>query len=120
MNAVDNGLGDFPEIRVEACVGGEKLLKLDEGKWLSGRFDNNIRIDQATHLLGGDPHAHVFGRKGDELVVVNLNGTSSHGKKGRLHPDDAEALRRHGFQIGTNRIVEWWIADVQGRVLLTG
>ncbi|BAQ48066.1 hypothetical protein [Methylobacterium aquaticum] len=118
MDAVDDGLGNFPEIRIEACFDGGALLRLDEGKWIPGRFDNNIRIDQPTHLLGGDPHAHVFGRKGNELIVVNLDGSASHDMKGRLHPDDAEALRRQGFNIGVNRIVEWWLAHTQGRVVL--
>ena len=59
----------------------------------------------------GQPHAHVFGRKGDEIVVVNLDGTGSHGTKGRLHPDDADVLRARGFEIPTDRIIERWLLD---------
>jgi hypothetical protein len=44
---------------------------LSEGKWTDGRFKDNIRIDRATHLLSGDPHAHVYGRKG-QLVGVRI------------------------------------------------
>jgi hypothetical protein len=82
--------------------------RLDEGKWINGRFPKGIRLDQPTHVQGvGQPHGHVYGRKEKELVVVNLNGTSSHGSKGKLHPDDADALKAQGFTIRPDRIVEW-------------
>jgi hypothetical protein len=62
-----------------------KVLK--EGKWIDGRFEKNIRIDQPTHFQGlrGQKHASVYGRNlRKELVVVNFDGTGSHGTKGRL------------------------------------
>jgi hypothetical protein len=51
----------------------------------------------------------VYGRKGKEIVVVNVDGTRSHGTKGRLHKKDAEALRGRGFNINKDGIVEWWV-----------
>ena len=95
------------------------LLALHEGTWVSGRFDRNIRIDQPTHLNGdGQKHAHVLGRKGDELVIVNLDGSGSHGSKGKLHPDDADALRQRGFKVRADLLVEWFVLEEQPRVLL--
>lgn len=80
---------------------------LHEG-WIAGRFDRNIRIDHPTHLHGdGQDHAHVYGRKGDQIGVVNFDGTSSHGTKCRLHDADADALRAKGFNIAADNIVEW-------------
>lgn len=82
---------------------------LREGKWVSGRFDRNIRIDQPTHLLGnGKVHGHIYGRRGDELGVVNVDGSPSHGTKMKLHDRDADALRAHGFVIPLDNIVEWF------------
>jgi hypothetical protein len=102
----ENGVPTITNIAVSND--GLRLQQIYEGKWISGRFDRNIRLDQATHLLGdGQPHAHVFGRKGDEIVAVNLDGTGSHGSKGRLHPDDAGVLRARGYEIPTDRIIEW-------------
>lgn len=89
---------------------GLEYRRLDEGRFINGRFRRNIRLDQPTHTQGqGQVHAHVLGRKGDELLVVNLIGTGSHGTKGRLHASDAEALKRCGFSIRDDRIVEWWV-----------
>ena len=54
-------------ITKDLCV----YQRLDEGKFVNGRFQKNIRIDQPKHLHGaGSIHAHVLGRKGNELVVV--------------------------------------------------
>lgn len=81
---------------------------LREGKVIPGRFPSSIRIDQPTHLHGdGDPHAHVFGRKGDQLGVVNFDGSGSHGSKFKLHDEDADALRARNFKIRADNLVEW-------------
>lgn len=81
----------------------------EERKWVKGRFERNIGIDQPSHLHGeGQMHAHVLGRRGNELGVVNLDGTASHGTKVRLHPKDADALRARGFSVRADNIVEWF------------
>ena len=86
------------------------LELLEEGKWVAGRFERNIRIDHPTHLHGnGQVHAHVLGRKGDELGVVNFDGTASHGSRFRLHGRDASALRALGFEVPLDNIVEWML-----------
>ena len=85
---------------------GENVEFLKEGKWVSGRFENNIRIDQPTHGVG-QTHAHVLCRKGNEIGVVNIDGSASHGTKCRLSNADADALRARGFQIKPGNIVEW-------------
>lgn len=94
---------------------------LQEGKLASGRFPRNIRLDQPTHLQGdGQLHAHVFGRKGNELGVVNYDGSGSHGSKFKLHDKDADTLRGLGFAIPPDNIVEWTICVDEGPALLLG
>jgi len=85
---------------------------------ISGRFDRNIRIDAGSHLDGGDKHAHVFGRRGEELVVVKVNGSSSHGTKGKLHQKDADVLRAKEFKIRADNIVEWQSIGHFSQILL--
>jgi hypothetical protein len=93
---------------------GIAVQLLKEGKWINGRFEKNIRIDQPTHMQGlrGQVHASVYGRdRKNELVVVNLDGSASHGKKGRLADQDAEALEARGFTIRADRMVEWTVIE---------
>lgn len=96
---------------------GFKLLQ--EGKWISGRFDANIRIDKPTHLHGqGQSHAHVLGRRKDELGVVNFDGTASHGAQFKLHDRDADSLRPIGFTIRPDNLVEWMFLGPAPKLLL--
>jgi len=117
MDVVDDADG-LPIIDILALVGeGGDYQRLDEsGQWIDGRFEKNIRIDSAAHLGKGDRHAHVLGRKGNELVVVNADGTASHGTKGKIHKKDASALRDKGFTIPPNGIIEWWPAADLGEL----
>jgi hypothetical protein len=97
---------------------GVKYRYLDEGrKWVNGRFERNIGIDQPTSGAG-QRHAHVYGRKGDEIVIVNVDGTGSHGTKGKLHDKDAEALVLNGFTLRSGRIVEWNVVGKVQQLLL--
>lgn len=103
-----------PRIEVVAIdfADGVTFARLDEGKWVDGRYARNIRIDRDTHFDTADDdamHAHVYGRKDrdDALVIVRRNGSSSHGRKGELHAADADALRARGFVIGDDNLVEW-------------
>lgn len=90
--------------------------RFDESKWIKGRF--SIRIDPST-CGAGQTHAHIFGRKGDEIGVVNIDGSSSHGtEKCRLNNADAEALRARGFQIKLGNIVEWMVLPIQPTLIL--
>jgi len=96
---------------------GANFELLREGKCISGRFNRNIRIDQPTHLQGnGKAHGHVYGRKGEELGVINVDGSSSHGTKMKIHDRDADALRAQGFTIPINNIVEWLALSTDGEV----
>src|ERR1700733_11811266 len=75
---------------------GKTFLREDR-KWKSGRFDRNIGIDRSTYGAG-QAHAHIYARNGKDLVlIVNIDGSGSHGTKGKLHPNDADALRQNGF-----------------------
>lgn len=108
------GLEVLDEVIVQTIDGS--IERLDEGKWVNGRFDRNIRIDGPTHGVG-QKHAHVFGRKDTELGVVNFDGSASHGSKMRLSSADAEALRKRGFTINLSNIVEWVVLPEQPQLL---
>jgi hypothetical protein len=98
---------------------GSDFQRLDEGKWINGRFEKNIRLDQPTHRAGeGMQHAHVLGRKGREIVVVNVDGSASHGTKGRLHAKDADALRAAGYNIPRTNIIEWTLIGSASDIML--
>ncbi|MEJ6849847.1 hypothetical protein V3589_26995 [Sinorhizobium fredii] len=94
-----------------------KIFELfEDRKWISGRFDRNIGIDQPTSGAG-QVHAHVYGRKNNELVVVNFDGTASHGFKGNLSDKDADALRARGFKIRSGNLVEWLVVKSPPKLL---
>ena len=100
---------------------GITAYSLQEGKWINGRYERNIRVDLPTHFQGsqGQKHASVYGRnRRNELVVVNLDGTASHGTKGRLSVDDAEALKAQGFKIRGDRMVEWAVVQNAPQLLM--
>ncbi|QND70816.1 hypothetical protein [Tardiphaga robiniae] len=80
---------------------------LEEGKWIAGDFPNEIRIDRNTHMRTGEKHAHIHDRKGNERYAVTFDAKPSHGTKSfRLSDGQADALRKEGFNIPKNRIVE--------------
>ena len=87
---------------------GETAEVLRERTWITGRFERNIGIDNATDAIG-QKQAHVLGRKGDHLVVVKLDCAGSYGTKGRLQDKDAAALRAKGFDIHPGNLVEWYV-----------
>ncbi len=109
----------LPKIDRVVVESTDGTIELYEGrKWMSGRFDRNIGIDQPTHGVG-QTHAHVYARKNKELVlIVNLDGTGSHGTKGKLSDNDADALRARGFSISANNVVEWVSLPEQPELLL--
>jgi hypothetical protein len=97
----------------------EKAHRIDEGKWILTKTSNTMRIDCPKHGVG-QTHAHIYGRKGSELGVVNLDGTASHNTRMRLSQKDADTLRVHGFNIRRDRIVEWIVRPGLTRALLLG
>jgi hypothetical protein len=120
MKTLRQVVPELPVIdRVMVMTSDNSLELYEDRKWISGRFDRNIGIDQPTHGVG-QQHAHVYGRKRDDdaFVVVNFDGTASHGKRGRLPDEDADALRARGYAILDSNIVEWTILLVQPQLLL--
>src|ERR1700733_11993170 len=86
---------------------GTETRILVEGKWLKGDFDDEIRVDRNTHMRSGEKHAHIHDRKGNEMYALNQAGKPSHNSKPfKLSKNQANALRRQGFDIPKNRIVE--------------
>ncbi len=82
---------------------------LVEGKWVTrGIKKGSVRIDQPTHGVG-QTHAHLYARNGNEYGVVNFDGTGSHGtkKNSRIQDDHADVIRKAGFSIGPDNLVEW-------------
>jgi hypothetical protein len=58
-------------------------------------------------MRSGDKHAHIHDKAGNEMHALTQNGKPSHGSKPfKLDKKQAEALRREGFTIPRNRIVE--------------
>jgi len=93
------------------------VTKLDEGKLVSGRFKNNIRVDHPTYGAG-QTHAHIHCRKGNQVGVLNLDGTKSHGGESyTIHKNDAAALGALGFTVPEDGIVEWIKLDVSPALL---
>jgi hypothetical protein len=109
---------NLPVLDAVILVAEDGTVELREGRnWVSGRFDRNIGIDQPSHGVG-QKHAHVYGRRGNEIVIVNLDGTASHGTKGRLHKDDATALQKRGFDVKAGQIIEWFTIENPPQLLL--
>jgi hypothetical protein len=80
---------------------------LEEGKWLKGQFDREMRVDRNTHMRTGEKHAHIYDRKGNQLYSLTQNGKPSHNSKPfRLSNQQADALRAAGFDVGPNNMVE--------------
>lgn len=90
--------------------GKNEYQHLEEGKWVDGRFEKNIRIDQPAHGVG-QQHAHIYGRKGEQIGILNLDGSASHGSKMRLHKKDMAVLSARGFDVPDDGIVEWRIVE---------
>ncbi len=104
------------QIAIEADNG---LEHLDEGKWIQTGSSGKLRIDQPNYGAGMT-HAHIYGRKGNELGVVNIDGSGSHGTKMRLRSDDADALRALKFDIRDDNMVEWIVDNSLDQVLIFG
>lgn len=112
------GLDPLPELdEVYVTEDGVNVVILREGKTYNGSFDKSLRVDNPTHGTG-QRHAHVFGRRGNEIVVVNVDGSASHGTKGRIPEKDADKLRTLGFMIPPDRIIEWTVLKDAPTLLL--
>ena len=88
----------------EDDISGELLV--ESRQWLKGRFPASIGFDRTNHGAGQD-HAHIYGRKGNEVGAINFDGTASHGSRFKLSDQDADALRLKGFTIPPGNLVEW-------------
>ncbi len=80
-------------------------------------FQANLGLDPPSSGRGLE-HSHVLGRRGEELLIVNIDGSGSHGTKGRLHDKDADALRARGYKIPSSNIVEWTVIQGAPEILL--
>lgn len=109
----------LPVLTGFAVCSGEKTANLlVEGKWVQRGIKGSIRIDPPSHGVG-QTHAHLFALKGSEYGVVNFDGTGSHGtpKNSRIQDDHADVLRKAGFKIPLDNLVEW-LAIADGQQLL--
>lgn len=86
-----------------------KILVLKEGKTYTQNLSGKIRIDNPTHGVG-QRHAHIYGRKGNEIGVVNIDGSPSHKSRFRLSKGDFEFLQDKGFNL-KSRLVEWIVLE---------
>jgi len=108
----------FDEVAVFDAATDE-AHRIDEGKWIPTGTSDTMRIDHATHGAG-QTHVHIYGRKGNQLGVVNIDGSGSHGTQMRLSKKQASVLRGHGFKIRKDRLVEWVLRPAWTRGLLLG
>jgi hypothetical protein len=93
------------DVVVVSQPGGVRYL--EEGKWLNVNFEDEIRVDRNTHMRTGEKHAHIHDRKGNELYSLTHDGKPSHKSKPfKLDNKQANALRKIGFTIKPNNIVE--------------
>jgi hypothetical protein len=108
----------FDSVFIEPAS-GTVWQSIEEGKVVNGRFEDNIRIDQPTHGVG-QTHAHIYGRKGNQIGVINIDGTPSHGSQPmRFHPKDVKALNARGWKLEESSIVYWTpVAFAGGRFLV--
>lgn len=111
-----------PELQVDYLIAsvGADLVRLDEVKTIVVPKGGHIRIEAPRHGGGGQVHGHIYGRSGNQLLVVNLDGTGSHGTKGVLSRPQAAILKANGFSIRPDRVVEWYWVVFDNRVLLLG
>lgn len=93
---------------------------LQEGRWeaLGNRF--KARFDRAAP--GGKDHYHVAKAKsGQDLFVINVDGTGSHGHTGHVIPNNVATLLKNRYgdkiRIPPNNIIEVLSGDAV-RVLL--
>jgi hypothetical protein len=105
-----------PRLTILAVDDKSGFQQLVESLWIDGRYKGNIRIDRDTHFADAGErncHAHVYGRRDRDkaIVAVRKNGTSSRALKGILHSDDADALRKRGFNIRPDNLVEFILFD---------
>ena len=106
--------------RVPIGEGDKSLQILQEGKWVKGSFDNEIRVDCSRYLHSGEKHAQIHDGKGNELYALTQDGKPSHGSKPfKLSKDQASALVAQGFSIPGNRVVEAVLIP-SGQLLLLG
>ncbi len=71
--------------------------------------DNNLPLNAPPTHGAGQTHAHLYARNGKEYGVVNIDGSGSHGTKSnsRIQTDHAAELRKAGFNIPPDNLVEW-------------
>jgi hypothetical protein len=94
--------------------------RLEEGKWLSVEFEDDMRIDRNTHMRTGEKHVHFHDRKGNELYAMTADGKPSHGSKPfKLTKTQASALEKEGIKIPPKRLVEAVLLG-RTRILLLG
>lgn len=94
------------QVHADIPVGEPVPGEMPQMLWYSGRYRLNIRTDSpAEPGETFDVHAHVHDEEGNELVVVNLDGTARHGVAGTLHPDDARTLRALAYRIPDDRVI---------------
>jgi hypothetical protein len=70
-------------------------------------------------MQSGEQHAHIYGRKGDLIGVLTTDGSRTHGcQPFTLSDEDADELRRRGFSIPIDNLVEWKVLRAQPHITL--
>lgn len=67
------------------------------------------RLDKANNAKGQQCHVHVFSDKNhnNQLYAINIDGTPHDGSKYQLNKKHQEALKKIGFIVPKDGLLEW-------------
>lgn len=69
-----------------------------------------FRLDNGNNAIGQQRHIHVYSDKNhnNQLYAINIDGTPHDGSKIRLNKRHQEALKKVGFPVPKDGILEWY------------
>ena len=70
------------------------LIKCGPGATPVGGTNYSVRVDSGQPNTNQQAHAHIYDKKGNEITVVNQDGTGSHGCDAKDVPKDKK-LQKH-------------------------
>lgn len=112
--------GDDIDIFLDKYVqNGEKRIVLEHQIYKQyGKSKVKVyRIDKGNGGVGCQTHIHVKNKHG-ELFAMNIDGTSHDGSKVKLSKHDINTLKKLGFEVPDNGILEWYNGETDGKMLL--
>lgn len=112
--------GDIFDTLLEQYIqNGAKELVLEHHtyKQFGKSKEKYYRIDKGDGTQGNVTHIHVFNKHG-QLFAMRIDGKSHDGSKALLSKHDQKALKNLGFPVPADGILEWYILEGDGKMLL--